>query len=76
MQFAINEEIANAKSIEDIVHNHPMYINIAVHYIRPKQTTHVRESLQNIIRELIDAEELDLEVDPTRVSNMLYFLET
>ncbi|ETW84040.1 hypothetical protein HETIRDRAFT_381374 [Heterobasidion irregulare TC 32-1] len=66
-QFAINEEIANAKSIEDIVHNHPMYINIAVHYIRPKQTTHVRESLQNIIRELIDAEELDLEVDPTRI---------
>lgn len=53
-----------------------MYINIAVHYIRPKQTTHVRESLQNIIRELIDAEELDLEVDPTRVSNMFCFFES
>ncbi|THH19788.1 hypothetical protein EW146_g1464 [Bondarzewia mesenterica] len=64
-QFAIIEEIANARSIEDVIHGHPMYINIAVHYIRPKQTTHVREALQPIIREVINADDLDLEVDPT-----------
>jgi Ras GTPase-activating-like protein IQGAP2/3 len=45
-----------------------MYINIALHYIRPKQTIHVRETLQPLIRDVIDTEDLDLEADPKQVT--------
>ena len=44
-----------------------MYINIALHYIRPKQTVHVRETLQSLIRDIIATEDLDLEADPKHV---------
>jgi Ras GTPase-activating-like protein IQGAP2/3 len=45
-----------------------MYINIAVQYVRPRQVTYIRETLQGIIRELLEAVDLDLEPDPTVVS--------
>ncbi|KII94770.1 hypothetical protein PLICRDRAFT_127987 [Plicaturopsis crispa FD-325 SS-3] len=64
-QLAIQDEAADASALEDIVHSHPMYINIAVHYLRPKQITYVRDALQTIIREAIGSEDLDLEADPT-----------
>ncbi|KAA1466483.1 hypothetical protein DENSPDRAFT_811527 [Dentipellis sp. KUC8613] len=64
-QYSIIEEVSAAKSVQDLAHGHPMYINIAVHYIHPKQTTHLREALQSVIREVVDAEDLDLEADPT-----------
>ncbi|EIW76096.1 hypothetical protein CONPUDRAFT_64414 [Coniophora puteana RWD-64-598 SS2] len=64
-QLSIKDEIKSAGSISDIVHGHPMYINIAVHYVRPKQVTYVRETLQAIMRELVDAVDLDLEADPS-----------
>lgn len=44
-----------------------MYINIAVHYVRPKQVAYVRETLQSIIREVVHSEDLDLEADPSLV---------
>jgi DICT domain-containing protein len=44
-----------------------MYINVAVHYVRPKQVAYVREALQAVIREVIDEDELDLETDPVVV---------
>ncbi|PPQ77741.1 hypothetical protein CVT25_011176 [Psilocybe cyanescens] len=64
-QLAIKEEIVNALSIDDIIAGYPMYLNIAVHYVRPRQVTYVRDSYQAIIRELIDADDLDLEADPS-----------
>jgi hypothetical protein len=57
----------SASSIDAIVHGHPMYINIAVHYVRPKQITYARESFQAIIREVVDSDDLDLEADPSMV---------
>ena len=66
-QLAIQEEIALAQSIFDIAHGHPMYINVAVHYVRPKQVAYVRETLQAIIREVVQSQDLDLEVDPSLV---------
>ncbi|KAH9482628.1 Ras GTPase-activating-like protein rng2 [Psilocybe cubensis] len=66
-QTAIRDEIYNAPSIDDIIAGHPMYINIAVHYVRPRQVTYVRDSFQAIIRELIDADDLDLEADPSLI---------
>jgi Ras GTPase-activating-like protein IQGAP2/3 len=54
--------------VNDIVRGHPIYINIAVHYIRPRQVTYVKDAYQSIIREVIDSADLDLEVDPSVVS--------
>ncbi|KAG2152223.1 ras GTPase-activating protein [Suillus cothurnatus] len=64
-QLSIREEILAAPSISDVVRGHPMYINIAVQYVRPRQVTYIRETLQGIIRELLEAVDLDLEPDPT-----------
>ncbi|KAF9221951.1 ras GTPase-activating protein [Gyrodon lividus] len=64
-QLSICQEVADAQTIEDVIHGHPMYISIAVQYLRPKQVTYVRETLQAIVRELIEAVDLDLESDPS-----------
>ncbi|KAI0307116.1 hypothetical protein B0F90DRAFT_1622592 [Multifurca ochricompacta] len=63
-QFSITEEVEHAKALADVIHGHPVYINIALHYIRPKQTVHLRETLQPLIRDVVGTEDLDLEVDP------------
>ncbi|KAG2156042.1 ras GTPase-activating protein [Suillus clintonianus] len=64
-QLSIRQEIMAAPSISDVVRGHPMYINIAVQYVRPRQVTYIRETLQGIIHELMEAVDLDLESDPT-----------
>ncbi|TFY81447.1 hypothetical protein EWM64_g2563 [Hericium alpestre] len=74
-QFSINEEVSAATSIEGLVREHPMYISIALHYMRPKQTTHVRETLQPIVREIVDSDDLDLEADPTLIHRARIALE-
>ncbi|KAI6047200.1 ras GTPase-activating protein [Pisolithus marmoratus] len=65
LQLSIRQEITSALCIEDVIHGHPMYMSIAVQYLRPKQVPYVRETLQPIIRELIEAVDLDLESDPS-----------
>lgn len=50
-----------------------MYINIAVQYIRPKQVFYIRETLQKIILDIVGSDDLDLEVDPTVVSELIAF---
>ncbi|KAF8639888.1 hypothetical protein AX17_001140 [Amanita inopinata Kibby_2008] len=66
-QLAIREEILNSRTIEEVIEGHPMYINIAVHYVRPKQIAYVREAFQALIKEVINSEELDLEADPSKI---------
>ncbi|KAI6035361.1 ras GTPase-activating protein [Pisolithus orientalis] len=65
LQLCIRQEIASAQTVEDAIHGHPIYISIAVQYLRPKQVPYVRETVQPIIRELIEAVDLDLESDPS-----------
>jgi Ras GTPase-activating-like protein IQGAP2/3 len=60
--------VGRANTLADVVHGHPVYINIALHYIRPKQTVHIRETLQPLIRDVVTTEDLDLEVDPKQVA--------
>jgi Ras GTPase-activating-like protein IQGAP2/3 len=60
--------VENAKTLADVIHGHPVYINIALHYIRPRQTVHIRETLQPLIRDVVTTEDLDLEVDPKQVA--------
>jgi len=45
----------------------PLYITVAVQYIRSRQVIYVKDSLQGIIRELIETDDLDLEVSPSKV---------
>ncbi|KAF8175380.1 hypothetical protein BJ912DRAFT_988665 [Pholiota molesta] len=63
--LAIRQEIANVPTIDAVLSGHPMYLNIAVHYVRPRQVTYVRDALQSTIRELVNADDLDLEADPS-----------
>ncbi|KZT72473.1 ras GTPase-activating protein [Daedalea quercina L-15889] len=67
LQTAIHEEVENATSIQDIINGHPVFLNIAVLYIRPKQSAYIRETLQGVIRGVIGADDLDLETDPTKI---------
>lgn len=48
-----------------------MYMAVAVHYVRPKQISYVRETLQKLIHEVVEQEDLDLETDPAAVSRFL-----
>ncbi|EJF61117.1 hypothetical protein DICSQDRAFT_60830 [Dichomitus squalens LYAD-421 SS1] len=64
-QTAIQQEVSAANSVDDIIHGHPTFINVAVHYLRPKQTTYIRDTLQGVIREVVNADDLDLETDPS-----------
>jgi Ras GTPase-activating-like protein IQGAP2/3 len=66
--MSIVEEVGSAKTLADVIHGHPVYINIALHYIRPKQTVHIRETLQPLIRDVVATDDLDLEVDPKQVA--------
>lgn len=47
-----------------------MYLNIAVHYVRPKQIAYARDSFQAVVREMLESEDLDLEADPCLVSTV------
>ncbi|KAG6336614.1 hypothetical protein ID866_2490, partial [Astraeus odoratus] len=64
-QLSIRQEVASASRVEDVIHGHPMYMSIAVQYLRPKQVPYVRETLQATIHELTEAIDLDLESDPS-----------
>ncbi|KAE9410492.1 hypothetical protein BT96DRAFT_953076 [Gymnopus androsaceus JB14] len=64
-QASIYNEINAARSIHDIIDGHPMYINIAVHYVRPKQITYARDTFQTLIRQIVEDDDLDFEIDPT-----------
>ncbi|KAG8965048.1 hypothetical protein FRC03_001003 [Tulasnella sp. 419] len=66
-QVSIHEEIKAARSVAEIIHGHPMYVNVAVQYARPKQIAYVRETLAVVIREVIALEDLDLETDPVAI---------
>ena len=44
-----------------------MYINVAMHYLRPKQVPYIRETLQGVITDVVTSDDLDLETDPSAV---------
>ncbi|KAJ7638716.1 hypothetical protein FB45DRAFT_409849 [Roridomyces roridus] len=69
-QTAIQDEVKSAGSIYEIINGHPVYINIAVPYVRPKQNTYVRDALQAVIHQVIDPRAageppFSLEIDPS-----------
>ncbi|KAF7288236.1 RAS GTPase-activating protein [Mycena chlorophos] len=71
-QSAIQDEINSARSIHEIVHGHPVYLNIAVPYLRRKQAAYVRETFKDTITRVVAPESvgeppIDLEVDPSKI---------
>lgn len=73
-QICIREEVRAARTIDEVTESHPMYMAIAVHYVRPKQVNYVKETLQTVIREVIEQEDLDLETDPTVVCSSIMLI--
>ena len=67
-QTAIHERMASLRSIEEANTGHPMFMNIAVQYLRPKLTVYAKETLQSVILDLIAEKDLNLEIDPIAVS--------
>lgn len=47
-------------------------MNIAAHYVRPRQVTYIRDALQDTIREVLNADNLDLESDPSAASPFFF----
>ncbi|KAF9075841.1 hypothetical protein BDP27DRAFT_1415005 [Rhodocollybia butyracea] len=74
-QSSIHNEVTAALSIQEIIEGHPMYINIAVHYVRPKQIAYARETFQTLIRQIVEDDDLDFEVDPTVIHHARIELE-
>lgn len=50
---------------------HPIYITVAVHYVRPRQVAYVRDALQAVVRDVVEQDDLDLETDPVVVCTVL-----
>ena len=67
-QAAVHEHVASAATPGDVGTGHPMFMNIAVQYLRPKLSAYAKDTLQKVICELVADTELDLEVDPVAVS--------
>ncbi|KDQ17311.1 hypothetical protein BOTBODRAFT_172359 [Botryobasidium botryosum FD-172 SS1] len=63
-QLAIHEEVKAATTVDEMMQEKRTYLNVAVHYVRPKQVAFVRDILQVAIKEVIEQEDLDLETDP------------
>ena len=61
-----------ASSLEDIIHDHPMYLSVAVQYVRPKHAVYIRGTFQGVVRDVVESDDLDLEVDPSKVSEPKY----
>ncbi|KAJ3515338.1 hypothetical protein NLJ89_g1823 [Agrocybe chaxingu] len=66
-QLAIRDEVLTSSSLSAIPSGHPLYVSIAVNYVRSRQVTYVRDAFQAIIRELINTDDLDLEADPSAI---------
>ncbi|KAI0030222.1 hypothetical protein K488DRAFT_54701 [Vararia minispora EC-137] len=64
-QYAIAEEVGHARTVEDVLRGPRVWINVALHYLRQKQSSHLKEALQPILRDILKEENLDMEVDPT-----------
>ena len=65
-----HDEVHNAPTLQAISRGHPSFLNIVVHYARSKQAAYVRETLQTVIREVVESDELDLEADPSVVGRL------
>jgi Ras GTPase-activating-like protein IQGAP2/3 len=74
--MSILKEVEASQTIQDIILGHPMYLSVAIQYIKPKQTAYIRDTLKSIIQEVIEMEDLDLETDPVVVSASVLKLES
>ena len=55
-------------SLAELANSYPLYLNLAVTYVKPKLIPYIRDTFQAIIRDIITQEELDLETNPAVVS--------
>jgi Ras GTPase-activating-like protein IQGAP2/3 len=67
VQHAIHEEVDSATSPSVLANSYPLYMNLAVTYVRPKQIPYVRDTFQAIVRDIVTQEDLELETNPAVV---------
>lgn len=72
--MSILEEVAAAQSIQDVILGHPMYLSVAIQYIKTKQIAYIRDTLKSVIAEVTTMEDLDLETDPVAVGPSVWVL--
>ncbi|KAG8733921.1 hypothetical protein FRC11_000145 [Ceratobasidium sp. 423] len=65
------KEVAAANTIQDVIQSHPMYLSVAIQYIKHKQTAYIRDTLKTIIQEVVGMDDLDLETDPVVIYKTL-----
>jgi Ras GTPase-activating-like protein IQGAP2/3 len=53
-----------------VLDDQPTYMSIALQYGRSKQAAYIRETLQAAVHEVVNQEDLDLETNPSIVSNV------
>lgn len=74
LQASIVQETKTALTMRDLFNGQPMHINVAVQYVKPKQVPYVKETLQALVRTVIDEPDLDLETNPVNVSGASFYL--
>ncbi|KAH7344769.1 hypothetical protein B0J17DRAFT_607929 [Rhizoctonia solani] len=70
-QMSIIEEVAATNTIQDVTQSHPMYLSVAIQYIKHKQTAYIRDTFKTIIQEVVEMDDLDLETDPVVIYKTL-----
>ncbi len=63
-QLAISGEISASPTPSTIMQDSPMYLSVALQYGRSKQALYVRDTLQAIINDVANQDDLDLVTDP------------
>ncbi|KZO91361.1 Rho GTPase activation protein [Calocera viscosa TUFC12733] len=63
-QHGISEEVRSAPTIADLVESHPLFLSIALQYVRPKQVSWLREILRTLVEEVFGQPAFKLETDP------------
>lgn len=68
IKTAIQFEVKEAKEINDITKAQPFYVRLLLHYTRaPGQRKYLQQTLQPLIKEVIEAADLDLDTDPLSI---------
>ena len=71
--MSIINEVAVTPAISAMMQGIPIYLSIALQYGRTKQVTYIRDTLQSVILNVIEQEDLNLETDPCNVRGFRLF---
>jgi len=69
LQYAIEYEMDQVMEPQDLLRGNPVFIKLVVQYTRgAKERQFLRDLLQPLIKDVLEQNDLDLDVDPLNVS--------